>query len=129
MGDINHYFTFIEQLITESPIIVSHEITYEAKSRVIGLVHGRLIFVNSYLLEFLELVKTDDHDNKVWLKYRFHFMRDDTAGLFRYDNAPHHPEISSHPHHKHLFSSGKESVIASQPTQLVSVLQEIQTYL
>jgi hypothetical protein len=34
-------------------------------------------------------------------KYRFHYMDHKGQMLFRYDNAPHHSETGSHPHHKH----------------------------
>ncbi|MEA3349904.1 MAG: DUF6516 family protein [Chloroflexota bacterium] len=35
-------------------------------------------------------------------KYRYHFMNASNQLVFRYDNAPHHPEIVTFPHHKHL---------------------------
>ena len=25
-----------------------------------------------------------------------------TSIVFRYDNAPHHPDVATHPHHKHI---------------------------
>ena len=46
---------------------------------------------------------------------------------FRYDNAPHHPEISTHPHHKHIGEREKLSDTA-EPT-LSQILDEIQTLL
>ncbi len=35
------------------------------------------------------------------LRYSYHYQ--DASGdlIFRYDNAPHHPEVRTHPHHKH----------------------------
>lgn len=33
-------------------------------------------------------------------EYRYQFVRNEEAG-FRYDNAPHHKHVSTHPHHKH----------------------------
>ena len=41
--------------------------------------------------------------------------------IFRYDNAPHHPEARSFPHHKHTFGD----VIESQEPGLMEVLFEI----
>ena len=34
-------------------------------------------------------------------KYSYHWQSHTGELLLRWDNAPHHPEISTHPHHKH----------------------------
>ncbi len=48
--------------------------------------------------------------NEVWTtggrKYRFHMQDGEGGLLWRLDNAPHHPEISTHPHHEHAASGG-----------------------
>ncbi|NOX60981.1 MAG: hypothetical protein GXP42_03400 [Chloroflexi bacterium] len=54
-------------------------------------------------------------------RYSYHYQRADGALVFRYDNAPHHPEISTFPHHKHV---GK-AVVPSSPPDLIEVLREI----
>jgi hypothetical protein len=41
--------------------------------------------------------------------------------IFRYDNAPHHPEIVTYPHHKHT----PTAIELASPPHLVQVLQEI----
>jgi hypothetical protein len=41
--------------------------------------------------------------------------------IFRYDNAPHHPHLSTFPAHKHVGSS----VIDAEPPDLNDVLAEI----
>ena len=43
--------------------------------------------------------------------------------VFRYDMAPHHKEIKTFPHHKHM---GSEKVIESFAPTLGKVLQEIE---
>ena len=35
----------------------------------------------------------------IWLSYRYHFQS--TVLILRYDNAPHHPEVTTHPEHRH----------------------------
>ena len=42
--------------------------------------------------------------------------------IFRYDNAPHHPELSSFPHHKHTYNG---RVIPVEEPTLTDVLEEI----
>ncbi len=37
-----------------------------------------------------------------WPIYGFQYLGPDGTERFRYDNAPHHPEIATHLHHKHL---------------------------
>ena len=54
-------------------------------------------------------------------KYRFHYMTDNRQMLFRYDNAPHHPDVSSFPHHKHTSTDEVQSDIPS----IKDVLNEI----
>jgi uncharacterized protein DUF6516 len=89
-----------------------------------GIVEGRLRFWDGSLLEFTEtliergvvLIKTD---------YAYHFQDTQNQLIFRYDNAPHHPEVSTHPHHKHT-SKGIET---ANPPYLNDVLREIDQYL
>ena len=57
----------------------------------------------------------------VRLKYRFHYMNELGALIFRYDNAPHH-EVSTYPHHKHT----PDDVTASSTQELSSVIDEIE---
>ncbi len=42
--------------------------------------------------------------------------------IFRYDNAKHHPEINTFPHHKHTAQKIEKSI---EP-ELIDVLSEIQ---
>jgi hypothetical protein len=48
-------------------------------------------------------------------------MDDRQALIFRYDNAPHHREVGTFPHHKHE----QDQVSASQEPTLFDVLFEI----
>jgi len=56
-------------------------------------------------------------------KYSFHWQ--DVAGnlICRWDNAPHHPEISTHPHHKHLGKQLESSLESSEVHSLANVLE------
>ncbi|HPM11523.1 MAG TPA: DUF6516 family protein [Paludibacter sp.] len=48
-------------------------------------------------------------------------MRADGSLIFRYDNIPHHPEISTFPDHKHY--AGR--IMESHPVNLKEVVEEI----
>lgn len=85
-----------------------------------GIIEARLRFYDGSLLEFVEaliehgvvLVKTD---------YAYHYQNARHQLIFRYDNAPHHPEISTHPHHKHT----PDFIEPATPPHLGTILQEI----
>lgn len=54
------------------------------------------------------------------IKYSYIFVENDKA-ILRYDNAPHHTEIQTFPHHKHL----KDEVQSLENFQLGDFLQEV----
>ena len=53
--------------------------------------------------------------------YKFHYQRADGTLVFRYDDSPHHPHLSTFPHHRHTGSS----VIEAEAPDLADVLREI----
>jgi len=53
--------------------------------------------------------------------HRYHYQDKARKPVFRYDNAPHHAEISTHPHHKHAGST----ILASRQPSLAEVMNEI----
>ena len=89
-----------------------------------GVIQARLRFWDGSLLEFVEvliehgfvLIKTD---------YAYHYQDANGQIVFRYDNAPHHPEVTTHPHHKHT----PNAIESATPPHLADVLQEIDKWL
>lgn len=69
----------------------------------------------------MDFVEVKDIDIKSKVKYRYHYMDDHDTLIFRYDNAPHHRNITTFPYHKHDRNEIKAS---SEPT-LFDVLLEI----
>ena len=61
------------------------------------------------------------------VKYAFHFFDASAGTVFRYDNSPNHPEIGTHPHHKHV--GPDEAVVAADPVTIEEVLDEIRAHL
>ena len=53
--------------------------------------------------------------------YKFHYQQADGTLIFRYDDSPHHPHLSTFPHHKH---AGAFVIEAGAP-DLADVLREI----
>jgi hypothetical protein len=60
-------------------------------------------------------------------RYSFHWQRADGSLLCRWDNAPHHREISSFPHHVHISDEGH--VLAHEPVDVFDVLENIEKVL
>lgn len=64
----------------------------------------------------------------VWLsaeKYSFHWQSDD--GYVRFDNAPHHHHIDTHPHHRHEGDSVTWSPLKGVPTDdLRTVIEHLE---
>lgn len=53
--------------------------------------------------------------------YSYHWQDQNDKLLIRWDNAPHHKNISTHPHHKHE----NENIYASEEISLEDVLNKI----
>lgn len=60
------------------------------------------------------------------INYAYSYLRNNQR-VFRYDNAPHHPEIATHPHHKHIGPVDRLAP-ADQPN-LSQILAEIDVLL
>ena len=121
---IEEYFLRIEAAIGACPYIVESEIRKEKRSFYIGIIEGRIRFSDDSTLHFIEFMNVKENVNKY--KYSYHYQDKMRNLIFRYDVAPHHMEIKTFPHHKHLYS--KEVIEASEPT-LKEVLQEIVDFL
>lgn len=53
--------------------------------------------------------------------YKFHYQNPNGELIFRYDNSPHYPHLSTFPAHKHVGAT----VVAAEPPDLSDVLAEI----
>jgi hypothetical protein len=86
-----------------------------------GIIEGRLKFHDGSLLEFDEVI-VFRNEEIVKLRYAYHYQNESAEVVFRYDNAPHHPNIITFPHHKHVGST----VEPAQVPDLSEVLHEIE---
>ena len=124
---IDDYFAAVERGLRqnvqtgeiEEPIICLASDDYS------GLLRCRIVFWDASYLDLYEVVNTE-LGYPVRVHYAYAYVR---AGqrVFRYDNAPHHPEIVTHPHHKHIGQSDRLAP-ADQPS-LSQVLAEIEGWL
>jgi hypothetical protein len=67
----------------------------------------------------------DTRENTKRYKYSYHYQDTECHSTFRYDMAPHHRDVKTNPHHKHVFLKNGEKVIESSAPLLSEVLLEI----
>lgn len=113
------YFEELESVISEFlPIINSHSTNTKVYGKNKGFIRGEIIFTNGHQLSFAEVV---DLEQTSKVKYRYHLMNESDELVFRYDNAPHFPNLKTFPNHKHL----PDGVVESEEPTLPEVLLEI----
>lgn len=118
---ISEYFKRIHLLISELSFVTSSEVNEDVRTLTEGYIKAKVFFTDGSILSFREYVSAES-EPIVKLSYSYHYYKGQSL-IFRYDNAPHHKELSSFPHHKHLAG---EIVIPCLPATIESVLSEIQ---
>ncbi len=100
MSQTADYLARLKALIVLSPCVVHWTVLREEVLEEGGLFRYRLILRDGSALEMFERFQVVVEDVEV-TKYSFHWQ--DAAGqlLKRWDNAAHHPEVATHPHHMH----------------------------
>jgi hypothetical protein len=79
----------------------------------------KIIFIDHSILIAREFSSKEERN------YSFHWMDKDKNLIIRWDNAPYHKNINSHPHHKHV----QKKIIESQEITLEEVIQYIESQL
>ncbi len=115
---IEDYFLQVEEILREFPSIRSRVLTQKTYNHYQGYISGKIVFENGHSLEFAEVVDTEQTTK---IKYRYQYMDEKQSLIFRYDNAPHHKEVKSFPHHKHA----PNKVTDSKEPHLNDILLEV----
>lgn len=118
---IQKFVEDIEKTIASSSIVLSSNIQkYFGPALETVYLKGHLLIIDSSILE-IGIFATKSRNTLSIDKYRLHYMNSTGQMLFRYDNAPHHPEIDSYPHHKHT----PDKIMPSSMPSLKDILNEI----
>lgn len=113
---IQSYFSKVRLKIRGiAPLVKTEQISFDMVSPEMGIIKGRIIFIDRTVFEFRELISNSDHD------YRFHWMDSRQRLIVRWDTAPHYKELENFPFHRH---DGKK-VQSSAELMLVDVLDYI----
>jgi hypothetical protein len=113
------YLISVRSLIVLNPQIARWTIIREETQGDIGMFRYRLALRDGGLIEAVERFLVAEGTVRVG-KYAFHWQ--DAAGhlLKRWDNAAHHPEIATHPHHVH--EGTDDNVLPHEPVTIRDIL-------
>ena len=118
---IQRFVDEIEKVIDTHPTVLSSILQKQFGPDNKSLyLKSSITFTDLSVLE-LSLFAIESRNKVVADKYRYHYMDQRGRLLFRYDNAPHHRELTSFPAHKHL----PDKAIPAPVPSLQDVLNEI----
>ena len=118
---IEAYVQALLDLVANAPDVATSDIALDKRGPQAGLIRGDITFADGALLHFRELVDLESSPSRIM--YSYHYQRADASLVFRYDDTPHHPEVSTFPHHKH--EHAEQNALAAKPPMLATVLDEI----
>lgn len=116
------YLALIKSLILLCPVVVEFNILREDAQGDRGVWRYRLTLQDKSFVEMFEFFEIQSDRVKV-IKYSFHWQKDNGQLIKRWDNAAHHPEIETYPHHLH--DGAEDVVFAYQPVSFEEILQII----
>jgi len=118
------YLAHVKSLIILHPRVARWTILREEVEGDLGLFRYRLVLDDGSLLEMFERFQLVVGEVQV-TKFSFHWQRAEGQLYKRWDNAAHHPEVSTHPCHLH---AGSEThVLPHGPIAVEGVLAAIET--
>lgn len=106
----------IIDFLDKSSIIKSYEVLdfKEWSNGVYYKIHAN--FINDSELHIREYIDEKER------KYSYHWQKSKGDLIIRWDNAPYHDQIETHPHHKHV----KHKIIKSKKVALNDILNFIE---
>jgi hypothetical protein len=124
---IETYFQRIREILENSPIVSTFDITYDKRGTHTGFIRGQAYLADGSVLHLREFVDVEVTVER--LAYAYQYMDSAQTIVFRYDNAGHHRKLNlpTYPHHKHAGSAG--NVVPSEAPDLATVLNEVGTHI
>jgi hypothetical protein len=109
----------VKALIALNRQVLQWEVVREEAQGDVGLLRYRLTLRGGGLLEMFERFQVTGGELQV-TKYSFHWQSAEGELRRRWDNAAHHPEVPTHPHHVH--DGADSNVVAHDPIGAEEVL-------
>jgi len=114
------YFTRLETVLRSRQDIDLEVLKISSTSSGVNF-KSEVHFYDGSHLSIFERIKQVGKRDVRRIRFRFHYQDAHGNLIFRYDDAPHHPYISTFPYHKHVGNT----VIEAEPPDLNDVLAEI----
>ncbi len=122
MKSREHYAT-VQKAILAAAHVVQSDVSFDEISEEECYIRGVLTLTGNYQLHIAEYVVTEPRLKR--LKYRFHLQTSKSKMIARWDNAPHHPKVKTHPDHLHV----GEKIKANPPTDIPQVLADVLAFI
>jgi hypothetical protein len=112
------YYGELQSAILARPYVLSLEAQFEEIDTNECYIRGVLTLIDGFELHIAEYVVTEPVVTRS--KYRYHLQTSAGQQVSRWDNAPHHPQVSTFPHHRH---DDQGRVHPSSPVTVADVLE------
>lgn len=113
------YYLNLQRVIHAKPHVLQSDMRFEEIDTNECYVRGILTLIDDLELHVAEYIITVPKLTRP--KYRYHLQTSDGALVSRWDNAPHHPDVSSFPYHRH----SSEGIHPSSPMTIPEVLDTL----
>lgn len=117
------YYATVQKAILAAAYVLQSDVSFDEISEEEYYIRGALTLTGDYQLHISEYIVTEPKLKR--LKYRFHLQTSKGKMIARWDNAPHHPEIKTHPDHLHI----GEKIKASPPADIAQVLTAVLSFI
>ena len=114
------YHRTVQAAISEAPHVIASDVSFDEIDVNECYIRGVLTLVGGFELHLAEYVVTEPDLQR--LKYRYHLQRANGTMLARWDNVPHHHDVTTFPDHRHNASG---SVHPSPPTDVFQLLTAV----
>ncbi|MGI9862253.1 DUF6516 family protein [Moorella naiadis] len=114
---IQEYFDFLKKIASTFAFTKDLRVVKEVTGINRGFIRFVIQFLDGSELHVFEHVNINLHKTD----YAYHWQDANYNLIARWDNAAHHPEIKTHPHHYHE----KEKVNPSSEPNLTDILRKI----
>lgn len=112
-------FEEVIDCLTSNKLIQSYEVLEYFDEDIIKLIKIKAHLIDNSTLFKREIIKPDSSN------YSYHWQDDSGNLIFRWDNAPYHPDIVTFPHHLHK----SIKIVSAYRVNINEVLTEIEKYL
>jgi hypothetical protein len=118
---VNDYFIGLRQTLILDEQVMSFKIVKEIFGNNDGFIRVKCILNGGNVLEFSEYVQIGQKRKVIIESYSYHVQTAHGKLIKRWDNAPHHREIATFPHHLH----DGDNILEYKPVTLAAILKEI----